>query len=142
MSERYGFIHALYHEVLYARVAARRKARMHHQIGVRMEAGFAQETREIAGELAQHFERAQQAARAIPYLQLAAEKALKGGDAQWCAELCDHLLALDPGEQSLRNLKAASLELLAEKLLTATGRNYYLTVAQELRKPLPSGDGQ
>lgn len=63
-----------------------------------------------------------------------AQQALVDGDAQWCAELCDHLLALEPNNQNYRNLKADALEYLAEKLLTATGRNYYLTVAQELRK--------
>jgi alkyl sulfatase BDS1-like metallo-beta-lactamase superfamily hydrolase len=67
-------------------------------------------------------------------LREAAAAALKDGDAQWCAELCDHLLALHPKDQAVRNLKADALEHLAENLLTATGRNYYLTVAQELRK--------
>ncbi len=68
-------------------------------------------------------------------LREAAAKALKEGDAQWCAELSDHLLAMHPEDQAIRNMKAEALEHLAEKLLTATGRNYYLTVAQELRKP-------
>jgi uncharacterized sulfatase len=65
----------------------------------------------------------------------AAARALKDGDAQWCAELSDHLLALHPKDQAVRNMKADALEHLAENLLTATGRNYYLTIAQELRKP-------
>ncbi|MEO6738679.1 MAG: alkyl/aryl-sulfatase [Chthoniobacteraceae bacterium] len=70
-----------------------------------------------------------------PALRAAAANAMKDGDAQWCAELCDHLLALNPDDQEVRNLKADALENLAEKLITATGRNYYQTVAQELRKP-------
>jgi len=69
-------------------------------------------------------------------LRNAAAQALKEGDAQWCAELCDHLLALQPRDQKIRSLKADALEQLAENLITATGRNYYLTVAQELRRPL------
>ena len=64
----------------------------------------------------------------------AAASALQEKDAQWCAELCDHLLALNRADQEARNLKADALEILAENLITATGRNYYLTVAQELRK--------
>ena len=68
-------------------------------------------------------------------LRTAATEALAEGDAQWCAELSDHLLALHPDDQEVRNLKADALEILAENLITATGRNYYLTVAQELRKP-------
>ncbi|NWK55839.1 alkyl/aryl-sulfatase [Verrucomicrobiaceae bacterium N1E253] len=70
-----------------------------------------------------------------PALRKAAKQALADDDAQWCAELCDHLLALHPDDASARTLKAEALEMLAEKLVTATGRNYYLTVAQELRKP-------
>ena len=68
-------------------------------------------------------------------LRESAAQALKEHDAQWCAELCDHLLALNPDDQTVRELKADALEALAEDLITATGRNYYLTVAQELRKP-------
>ncbi len=68
-------------------------------------------------------------------LRKAATNALKEDNAQWCAELCDHLLALHPNDQKVRTLKAEALESLAEKLITATGRNYYLTVAQELRRP-------
>lgn len=47
-------------------------------------------------------------------LREAAEKALAEGDAQWCAQLCDHLLALDEGNQEVRNLKADALGKLAE----------------------------
>jgi len=70
-----------------------------------------------------------------PALREAAAEALRDGDAQWCAELCDHLLALHPNDGAIRTLKADALECLAENLITATGRNYYLTVAQELRQP-------
>jgi uncharacterized sulfatase len=60
-------------------------------------------------------------------------KALENGEAQWCAQLCDHLIALNPDSKDAKILKADALEKLAEDLITATGRNYYLTVAQELR---------
>lgn len=69
-------------------------------------------------------------------LREAAARALKEGNAQWCAELCDHLIALNSGDLRIRSLKADALEALAEKLITATGRNYYLTVAQDLRRPV------
>ena len=76
-SERYGFIHALYQEVLYNRVSASRRARMHREIGLRMEAGYGPESREIAGELAVHFQRGRDAWRAVHYLLQAGENALK-----------------------------------------------------------------
>ena len=62
-----------------------------------------------------------------------ARQALAGRDHQWAAQVCDHLLALNPSAKEPKLIKAEALEALAENLLTATGRNYYLTVAQELR---------
>lgn len=67
-------------------------------------------------------------------LESAALKALKHQDYQWAAQLSDHLIALDPEASEPKLMKAKALEGLAENLLTATGRNYYLTCAQELRQ--------
>lgn len=64
-----------------------------------------------------------------------AREAFKKGDAQWTAQLTDYLLALDPNSKTAKSLKADALTVLGERCLTATGRNYYLTVAQELRQP-------
>lgn len=63
-----------------------------------------------------------------------AQAALDRNDAAWAARLADHLLALNPEKAEYRHLKADALELLAEGMLTATGRNYTLTTAQELRE--------
>lgn len=53
---------------------------------------------------------------------------------QWTAQLCDHLLALDYKAGEVRRLKADALERLGSHLLTATGRNYYFSVAKQLRE--------
>jgi uncharacterized sulfatase len=53
---------------------------------------------------------------------------------QWAAQLCDHLLALDYKVGEVKHLKADALERLGSQLLTATGRNYYFTVAKQLRE--------
>ncbi|MEO9528746.1 alkyl/aryl-sulfatase [Roseibium sp.] len=55
-------------------------------------------------------------------------------DKQWCLELCDHLMALEvPAlEASTRDLKAATLSLLAEDEINATARNTYLWEAKRL----------
>ncbi|WDE98046.1 alkyl/aryl-sulfatase [Lentisphaera profundi] len=66
-------------------------------------------------------------------LSLKAHQALQNNEAQWCAQLSDHLIYLNPANKKYLLLKASALDILAEKLITATGRNYYLTVAQELR---------
>jgi uncharacterized sulfatase len=62
-----------------------------------------------------------------------AKNALSSGDYQWAAQLADHLLALDKTAVEPKKIKADALEALGKRLMTATGRNYYLTVAQELR---------
>ncbi len=61
-----------------------------------------------------------------------AQKAVSSQDHQWAAQLSDYLLALDPNDSEAKKVKAKALSGLAVNLLTATGRNYYLTVAQEL----------
>ncbi len=75
ISTRYGFIHALYQEVLYTQVPAGRRARLHHQIGDRLEATYGAEVREIATELAVHFTRGRATPRAVQYLLYAGENA-------------------------------------------------------------------
>jgi DNA-binding winged helix-turn-helix (wHTH) protein/predicted ATPase len=73
---RYGFRHALYHDVLYERIPPSQRLRWHRQIGLRMEAAYGMQTRDIAAELAMHFTRGRDHTRAIHYLQHAADNAL------------------------------------------------------------------
>lgn len=64
----------------------------------------------------------------------AAEDALGSDDNQWAAQLADHLLAIDSGNEEARQVKANALTKLARDAVNATARNYYLTVAFELRQ--------
>jgi predicted ATPase/DNA-binding winged helix-turn-helix (wHTH) protein len=73
----YQFIHALYHEVVYARVSAGHRVRLHQQIGIRKEVGYGAQARQIAAELALHFMRGHDARRAVHYLCDAGENALR-----------------------------------------------------------------
>jgi predicted ATPase/DNA-binding winged helix-turn-helix (wHTH) protein len=57
-TERYEFVHALYRQVLYDRQSPGRRARLHRQIGERLEAMHAQRMEKVVPELAYHFERA------------------------------------------------------------------------------------
>jgi predicted ATPase/DNA-binding winged helix-turn-helix (wHTH) protein len=77
ITPRYRFIHALYLDVLYRRVAATRRARIHGRIGERGEAVYGNRSSEIAAELAVHFEQARDWARAVKYLLIAAENAAR-----------------------------------------------------------------
>ena len=76
VSTRYGFIHALYQEVLYQQITAGRRMRLHGQIGAREEAGYGAQARQIAAELAVHFEHGRDYGRAVQYRRRAAENVL------------------------------------------------------------------
>ena len=77
---RYSFRHTLYQQVLYERVPVARRLRLHRHIGRRLEVGYGAQTGTRAAELAMHFERGWDTARAVQYLGQAAENA-----AQRCA---------------------------------------------------------
>ena len=72
---RYRFTHALYQEVVYARVPVGTRTRVHQQIGVRLEQGYGAQARDLAAELAMHFVHGQDTPRALQYLQQAAQHA-------------------------------------------------------------------
>jgi alkyl sulfatase BDS1-like metallo-beta-lactamase superfamily hydrolase len=65
------------------------------------------------------------------------DHAMASADYQWALQLADHLLVLAPDNSELILLKADILTALAEHTLNTTARNYYLTVAQELRMKAP-----
>jgi predicted ATPase len=68
VATRYGFVHALYQNVVYENVMDTRKALLHQSIGERIEAGQQGATQNVAAELARHFERAGDLARAVRHL--------------------------------------------------------------------------
>ncbi|MDA7737962.1 alkyl/aryl-sulfatase [bacterium] len=63
-----------------------------------------------------------------------ATKATKDRDFQWSAQLSDYVLSLEPNNEKAMINKADALTGLADEILTATARNYYLSSAIELRK--------
>ncbi len=75
VAARYRFIHSLHQEVLYNRIPAGQRMRLHRRIGMRLEAGHGGIAREIAAELAEHFMRGRDAIRAVQYLRRAGENA-------------------------------------------------------------------
>ncbi len=74
---RYVFLHALYQEVLYERLAPGRRAVLHRQIGETLERGYAARTSEIAAVLALHFEEGRNFPKAVRYLAEAAENSTR-----------------------------------------------------------------
>lgn len=76
ISDKYSFGHALYQNVLYDRIAQARRIRVHRQIGERLEGGYGERAKEIAAELAVHFEQGRDFPRAVRYLQHAGENTI------------------------------------------------------------------
>ena len=73
----YRFAHALYQQVLYQRVSAAQRVRLHQRIGARLEAGHGAQASAMAAELAMHFGRGRDAQRAVQYLRQAGERSLE-----------------------------------------------------------------
>jgi len=62
---------------LYSQLALNKRVRLHKRIGAWQEAAYGERAREIAGELALHFERGRDYQRAVYYHQQAGENALQ-----------------------------------------------------------------
>ena len=73
----YGFRHALYQEVISARISPGQRIHLHYHIGNRKERAYADQTQGIAAELAVHFEQAREMQRAVSYRHKSAETALQ-----------------------------------------------------------------
>jgi predicted ATPase len=77
VSGRYAFRHGLYQDVLYQGLTSGLRARLHQQIGERQERAYGEQAREVAAELAMHFERGHDYPRAVRHLRQAAEHATR-----------------------------------------------------------------
>jgi predicted ATPase len=122
IATRYGFIPDVYRETLYEQVPCGRRARWHLQIGSRLEVGYGTGGREVAAELAEHFVRGRDAARAVQYLRYAGEQAVQRLAHQ---EALPHLtralelLAMLP-ETPARLQQELDLQITLQLVLTAT----------------------
>lgn len=76
-TRRYAFIHALYADVLYEDLSPSSRQRLHRMVAERLEVGYGPRVGEIAAELATHFERGRDHARAVAYLIQAAGNAIQ-----------------------------------------------------------------
>jgi predicted ATPase/DNA-binding winged helix-turn-helix (wHTH) protein len=109
VTSRYHFVHALYQEVLYSRLAPHRRLRLHKSMGERLETGHPHRQQDIANQLAVHFERGRDSERAVHYHHLASENALRR---------CAYQEAITHATQALSLLKLlpTSPQLLQQEL--------------------------
>jgi predicted ATPase len=71
----FSFLHSIYREVLYERVPAARRALIHLLIAQRMEKAYGVRAKEIAAELAEHYQHGRSFEQAVKYLCQAAKNA-------------------------------------------------------------------
>jgi predicted ATPase/DNA-binding winged helix-turn-helix (wHTH) protein len=117
ITPRYKFIHSLYLDVLYRRVAPTRRSQIHGRIGQRGEEIYGDRVGEIATELAVHFEQARDSERAVKYLQLAAENAARRSADHEVLSLASRgleMLETLPSTPEREALKASLQELLSQ----------------------------
>jgi predicted ATPase len=124
VAERYAFVHDLYRAMLAARVPMGRRVRWHRQIGLRLEAGYGPQARERAAELAEHFVRGRDPARAVQYLQYAGEQAAQRSEyVEAIAHLTQGLALLETLPESPARLRHELVlqTLLGPALMAARG---------------------
>lgn len=81
---------------------------------------------------AESAERMIQLAGGVDALLKTLQQAAADEDHQWVLELSDHLIAANKKTNEAKSLKVASLRVLADREINATGRNYYLLSAREI----------
>lgn len=119
---RYGFIHALYQQVLYGALPVGERAGLHLRTAQRLERGYGERAGEIAGELAAHFALGRDFERAARYRQLAGEHALRQHAYREAAEHATRgleLLAAFPRSRE-RAERELTLQVTLGAALTAT----------------------
>jgi hypothetical protein len=92
--QRYAFGHTLYREVLYERQAPAQRAMLHRRRAQRLEEVFAGALDEVAFEVAHHFEKGADWARAVKYLRRAADVAARRFSPEGARANLQHALAL------------------------------------------------
>ena len=119
---RYAFIHALYQQVLYARVSIGDRVGLHLRTGERLERGYGQRAGEIAGELAMHFEHGRDFERAARYRRQAGEHALRQHAYREAADHAARALTLLRAlpESPERPTQELTLQVLLGAALSAT----------------------
>src|SRR4029077_18471146 len=71
----FRFHHALYQEVVYARLPVGNQVQIHRRIALREETGYRAHAADVATKLANHYRRAYDRLKAIQYFQLAGQRA-------------------------------------------------------------------
>ncbi|MEO6744471.1 MAG: AAA family ATPase [Caldimonas sp.] len=107
---RYAFVHAVHRHVLYERIGAATRVRLHRRLAAALLAAHAEQTESIAAEVAVHFEKGADPPHAVEHLAIAAHVALgrfAAPDAAAIAQRALGLLASVPDRTPLRDVETA-----------------------------------
>lgn len=124
VTAQFRFRHTLYQEVLYGDLSPARRVATHRRIGERIATGFAAAGDEVAAELAMHFERGHDFARAIPFLAQAAETSLRRAAHHETLEYATRgllLLERSTGDRSAVELRLRMMQTVALVTLHGAG---------------------
>jgi tetratricopeptide (TPR) repeat protein len=94
LATRYGFAHALYQNVFYDELVSARRTLLHNRAGEQLMAHYGDRAPRIAVQLAMHFERGRNWARAIEFLILAGGNAMSRQANAQAVEHYTHALSL------------------------------------------------
>jgi len=145
----FEFRHELYRQALYESIPSSRRARLHLALGDRLERGWGERATEIAGEIADHFARAHEAARALKYFYPAAMKSFnRSANREAVVTLNNALAQIDTLPESTETKRAQrELHLLRASALislegwASVGVEESYTRAQEIATDLQIKDG-
>ena len=144
----YAFQHALYRQALYEGIPPARRARLHARVGEALAARRPADSREGAAELAEHFSRAGDHARAVAYhTQAAMAAGERFADREVAAHLAAALTALrqcpESTERNLQELMLVPQHAAAKMVTRGFGDPSILedcrrarTLARQLQIPL------
>jgi class 3 adenylate cyclase/tetratricopeptide (TPR) repeat protein/(2Fe-2S) ferredoxin len=108
----YAFNHALTQDVAYQSLLSSRRARLHEAAGAAYEALYADRLGEVYDRLAHHYSQTARAEKAVEYLSLFAESAVKGyAHAEAAEALREALRHVDGLPPDLRDRQACELTL-------------------------------
>ncbi|MEP5763333.1 MAG: AAA family ATPase [Halieaceae bacterium] len=111
VSQDYTFIHEVFRRTLYDSISPARLQQLHLCAGEALEEAHGSHADAVAAVLALHFEAGRDHARAIKYLQLAAERARQLGPASEAAQYLERALALIASQPPTTESRKSELDL-------------------------------
>jgi len=124
LAVRYSFLHAVYQQLWHERVSPTQLQHYHLRIGERKEQAYGERVREIAAELAVHFEQGRDYRKAVQYLQQAGQNAVRRSAHQEAISLLTkglELLRTQPYAPELIRQELALQTALGPVLMAAKG---------------------